>query len=88
VKLTKSQLVKIIKEELIQEGREISDAFSGVMQLYQKAFDMGMSPDQLAQLEKGMQSYWNNLIDAWRTEREEMQTKTEPVREPDLGTME
>ena len=88
MKLTKEQLVRIIKEVLLREGSEVGDAFSGTLQLYKKAFDMGFAPEQLEQLEEKMDSYWSNLKVGWREERETMQPKAEPVREPDLGTLE
>tara|TARA_Y100000310_G_scaffold30690_1_gene29125 strand:+ start:212 stop:463 length:252 start_codon:yes stop_codon:yes gene_type:complete len=78
MKLTKQQLVKIIKEVLLREGSEVGDAFSGTLQLYKKAFDMGFTPEQLEQLEEKMDSYWTNLKDGWRDERENWMTKGKP----------
>ena len=72
MKIPESKLRKIIKEELLREGSEVGDAFSGTLQLYKKAFDAGFTPDQLEQLEKSMDSYWSNLKNGWREEREDM----------------
>ena len=70
MKITESKLRKIIKEELLREGSEVGDAFSGTLQLYKKAVDAGFTPDQLEQLEEKMDSYWTNLKISWREERE------------------
>ena len=80
MKITKTQLKKIIKEELLRERSEVGDAFSGTLQLYKKAFDAGFTPEQLEQLEEKMDSYWTNLKISWRDERENPMQENKPKR--------
>jgi len=72
MKLTKRQLRKIIKEELLREGSEIGDAFQPARALYDKARDeLKLPPEELEKLENRMLTYWENTVKEWREHRED-----------------
>ena len=72
VRITKRQLRRIIKEELLCEGPDVMNAFQPVIALYDKARDkLKLPPEELEKLENQMQSFWENTVNAWRQDRED-----------------
>jgi len=74
MKVTKRQLRRIIKEELLCEAgsAEVMNAFQPVIALYDKARDeLNLLPEELENLENQMSSFWEITVNAWREDRED-----------------
>ena len=75
MKLTKSQLEKIIKEEisninennlLLEQGPQVIQAFQPIIDLYDMAND-----EDKEQIENSMIEVFKNIVKAWRRDRED-----------------